>query len=695
MVKQEDMTETTTTAANSSGDAAGAPPASAAVATAPAASGGVPSGSNSCSNGHSVGAPHPPSQSTVFIHKLYKILEDNDLKDLIWWSPSGLSFLIRPTERFSRALATYFKHTNIASFVRQLNMYGFHKVSNDHGRTSEHDSHNGQEDIKIWKFRHSTGLFKRGDIEGLKYIKRRSSRNMTSSNGRKNSNSMGHSNHNAGGISNNASGNSISGPNSNNNNSNNNSRTQEDDQEQGWHYHHHNHQQQPQQQSQQQQQQPQQQPQQPQQQQLHQQQQQQHLQQQQPQQQQRPVLPEPEPCFFPPQASQMQQPLAFAPYPQAATPAAAPPGVDPFMEAKFAELSQSYNALKHEHSFLQYRHDEVLDHVRGLNMDMVHLLELLESLVMLQNNNPDHQPQHDVASLEQELIRFKTLLAGRVHRSSDVQAQQYGHRNSREHRPISGLSVLPSNPNVPSVVPHVFAMPARPASATNAGEYSAASGPHPPPPHQTADHLAGPRMMMMNPFETMGNGSKRNMSILMDPLAPAPNIVVAASPPHPQPYMNPSPAGASTAGYRVQQLQPLQQVPQKPGPERSTRFSMVATKSVQSSSNEDLSNGGNNGAGHQQLTSVGTPTGQGTGQSASASAGAAFIKEEQPVSMTVPPRPSSGRNPGDIVRPIPTRFPGSTDNTRGGSAVYSLLNEGRPTSPASGDETTPTKKVKL
>lgn len=141
------------------------------------------------------------SQNIVFIHKLYDILENKELKHLIWWSENGKSFFIKPNEKFSKALAKYFKHTNITSFVRQLNIYGFHKVTNlneSNSTMSEKEKEKFAESsdgdpstIKIWEFKHSAGIFKRGDRESLKLIKRRSSSRNNSNAHRKRVNLIG------------------------------------------------------------------------------------------------------------------------------------------------------------------------------------------------------------------------------------------------------------------------------------------------------------------------------------------------------------------------------------------------------------------------------------------------------------------------------------------------------------------------
>ncbi|KAL2066211.1 hypothetical protein VTL71DRAFT_2282 [Oculimacula yallundae] len=116
----------------------------------------------------SAGAQQPKIIQTAFIHKLYNMLEDQTIQHLISWSNSAESFVMSPSNDFSKVLSQYFKHTNISSFVRQLNMYGFHKVSDVF--------HTGSPDSPLWEFKHGNGNFKRGDLVGLREIKRRASR---------------------------------------------------------------------------------------------------------------------------------------------------------------------------------------------------------------------------------------------------------------------------------------------------------------------------------------------------------------------------------------------------------------------------------------------------------------------------------------------------------------------------------------
>ncbi|XP_033855843.2 heat shock factor protein 1-like isoform X1 [Acipenser ruthenus] len=69
------------------------------------------------------------SNVPAFLTKLWTLVEDPDTDPLICWSPSGNSFHVFDQGRFAKeVLPKYFKHNNMASFVRQLNMYGFRKV---------------------------------------------------------------------------------------------------------------------------------------------------------------------------------------------------------------------------------------------------------------------------------------------------------------------------------------------------------------------------------------------------------------------------------------------------------------------------------------------------------------------------------------------------------------------------------------
>ncbi|MCJ8746512.1 hypothetical protein PDJAM_G00142740 [Pangasius djambal] len=69
------------------------------------------------------------SNVPAFLTKLWTLVDDPETDPLICWSPNGNSFHVFDQGRFSKeVLPKYFKHNNMASFVRQLNMYGFRKV---------------------------------------------------------------------------------------------------------------------------------------------------------------------------------------------------------------------------------------------------------------------------------------------------------------------------------------------------------------------------------------------------------------------------------------------------------------------------------------------------------------------------------------------------------------------------------------
>lgn len=70
----------------------------------------------------------------AFLRKLWKIVNDPVIDDLVSWSVDGESFVIKnPAEFCYNLLPIYYKHNNMSSFIRQLNMYGFHKVSSENG----------------------------------------------------------------------------------------------------------------------------------------------------------------------------------------------------------------------------------------------------------------------------------------------------------------------------------------------------------------------------------------------------------------------------------------------------------------------------------------------------------------------------------------------------------------------------------
>lgn len=65
----------------------------------------------------------------AFVNKVWSMINDPANSHLIQWADDGLSLIVTHREQFvHEILPKYFKHSNFASFVRQLNMYGWHKV---------------------------------------------------------------------------------------------------------------------------------------------------------------------------------------------------------------------------------------------------------------------------------------------------------------------------------------------------------------------------------------------------------------------------------------------------------------------------------------------------------------------------------------------------------------------------------------
>lgn len=87
---------------------------------------------------------------------------------MIRWSDDGNSFIVLDEDEFARTLIPeLFKHNNYASFVRQLNMYGFHKkvgLSDNSMRASERKNKSPSE--------YSNPYFKRGQPDLLWLIQK-------------------------------------------------------------------------------------------------------------------------------------------------------------------------------------------------------------------------------------------------------------------------------------------------------------------------------------------------------------------------------------------------------------------------------------------------------------------------------------------------------------------------------------------
>ncbi|EJU03868.1 hypothetical protein DACRYDRAFT_21288 [Dacryopinax primogenitus] len=129
----------------------------------------IPSGmSVSADEGTSSGRGYsgrPPPMNN-FVTKLYHMILDPKAAPFISWTDMGASFVVSSVTEFSKTvLGSHFKHNNFSSFVRQLNMYGFHKIN----RTPRASRSTGTD--QTWEFSHPKFLRGRPDL--LDEIKRK------------------------------------------------------------------------------------------------------------------------------------------------------------------------------------------------------------------------------------------------------------------------------------------------------------------------------------------------------------------------------------------------------------------------------------------------------------------------------------------------------------------------------------------
>ncbi|KAF9884937.1 stress-responsive transcription factor hsf1 [Aspergillus nanangensis] len=107
-------------------------------------------------------------QIPPFVQKLSSFLDESKNTELIRWSDDGNSFIVMDEDEFAKTLIPeLFKHNNYASFVRQLNMYGFHKkvgLSDNSMRASERKNKSPSE--------YANPYFKRGHPDLLWLIQK-------------------------------------------------------------------------------------------------------------------------------------------------------------------------------------------------------------------------------------------------------------------------------------------------------------------------------------------------------------------------------------------------------------------------------------------------------------------------------------------------------------------------------------------
>ncbi|CAO1629517.1 unnamed protein product [Parajaminaea phylloscopi] len=107
----------------------------------------------------------PKTGTSDFVKKLFTMLDDASYSSIVSWSHTGDSFVVRNMNDFTKhILPRHFRHSNFASFVRQLNKYDFHKVKNPEEQAA-------QPTDQVWEFKHPD--FIRGREDLLENVRRK------------------------------------------------------------------------------------------------------------------------------------------------------------------------------------------------------------------------------------------------------------------------------------------------------------------------------------------------------------------------------------------------------------------------------------------------------------------------------------------------------------------------------------------
>lgn len=110
-----------------------------------------------------------PTKSTLpaFLNKLYAMVNSPDTDSWVRWNENGDSFIIPNSQALAeQVLGRHFKHNNFPSFVRQLNMYGFHKVPHLNHGVLHNDGL-----PEVWEFTNAN--FHRDEPERMRFIVRK------------------------------------------------------------------------------------------------------------------------------------------------------------------------------------------------------------------------------------------------------------------------------------------------------------------------------------------------------------------------------------------------------------------------------------------------------------------------------------------------------------------------------------------